>query len=333
MTKRVILALGVAGLGLALIAGDARAWPDRPIEISVWASAGGGTDTVNRYLAEAMQAHLGGRINVVNRTGGGGGVAMNHVWTQPRDGYAWLGASEGMQVVRVLDYHDSSTKDWRWYMVAGAKGVISVAADSRFQSLDDLVQEATANPGQVRVSHCAIGCVWHMKALALGHGAGIELNYIPFEGSATAQMGALSGEVEAVVSSIQEQAEFIKAGRFRPLAMIEMEGFEFPELGTIEGAGETYPRIAEIPAAQWLGMAIPKDTPAEIVAQIDAAFVEAMKDAKIDTLRTERFMSLMGQYGDEAEAILTRMEQSVSWKLFELGVADRSPDTVGIPAP
>jgi tripartite-type tricarboxylate transporter receptor subunit TctC len=330
-----IRALVVGGVAVALLGGDALAqsWPQRPVEISVWASAGGGTDTVNRYLAEAMQPHLGGRINVVNRTGGGGGVAMNHVWTQPRDGHAWLGASEGMQVVRVLDYHDSSTKDWRWYMVAGAKGVISVPEASPFQTLDDLVAEAKANPGQVRVSHCAIGCVWHMKALALGHGADIELNYIPYEGSATAQTAALSGEVEAVVSSIQEQAEFIKAGHYRPLAMIEMEPFDFPELGEIPAAGATYPGIADIPAAQWLGMAIPKDTPEEIVAQIDAAFEEAMKDPKIDTLRTERFMTLMGQYGDEAEEILLGMERTVSWKLYELGVAEQSPEEVGIAQP
>ncbi len=331
-----IAALAAAGLiasatFTAAVAADD--FPSRPIEISVWASAGGATDMTGRFLAEAMEEQLGGKVNVVNRTGGGGGVAMNHVWSQDHDGHAILGASEAMQVVKVLGYHPTGTADWRWYIAAGAPGTLSVSADSPYQTLDDFVKAAKENPGDIKIGHCAIGCVWHMKALALGQGADAEFNYVPFEGSAPAQVAALTGEVDAVVSGISEQAEFIKAGKFGPLAMIEMEPYDFPGKGEIPAAGADYPGIQAIPARQWLGLAIPKDTPPEVVAKIDAAFEKAMEHPKLKSMEEDRQLPLIGVYGEEAEKILTDMENTMSWKLYELGVAETDPSTLGIPKP
>ncbi|MCJ7873849.1 tripartite tricarboxylate transporter substrate binding protein [Marinovum sp. 2_MG-2023] len=333
--NRTTTALGLGALALALSASTVLAedFPSRPIEVSVWASAGGGTDTTNRYLAEAMQEQLGGRINVVNRTGGGGGVAMNQVWSQPHDGYAWLGASEGMQVAKVLEYHQTGTQDWRWYIVGGSPGVISVNANSKYETLDELITASKENPGSVKIGHCALGCVWHMKALSLGQGAQAEFNYIPFEGSAPAQVGALTGEVDAVVSSVSEQAEYIKAGKFRPLAMIEMQPYQLGDMDPIPAAGVTYPDIQKIPARQWLGMAVPKDLPEEVTAKIDAAFEKAMKAPKIQSLANERYMALSGAYGPEAEAELDAMERAMSYKLHELGIAATDPAELGILAP
>lgn len=326
-------ALAISGMLMLPQAASAQDFPERPIDVSVWASAGGGTDTTNRFLAEAMQKHLGGKINVSNRTGGGGGIAMNYVWNQPHDGYTWLGASEAMQVVKVLGYHETGTPDWRWYMVAGAPGVISVHPDSEFQTVDDLIAAAQENPGSVRVGHCAIGCVWHMRAIALGQAADVELNYIPFDGSSPAHMAGLTKEVDAVVSGIAEQTEFLKAGKLRALGMIEMEPFDFPGLGEIPAAGVKYPRIQEIPAVQWLGMAIPADTPEDVTAKIDEAFEKAMADPKIKALAEERMFTLYGQYGEEAEERLQAMENAMSWKLYEMGVATTSPEAVGISKP
>lgn len=331
--KALLGAVIFASTAHLTLSAQAQTWPARPIEISVWSSAGGGTDTTNRYLAQAMERHLGQKVNVVNRTGGGGGVAMTHVWSQPHDGYSWLGASEAMQVVKAMEYHKTGTPDWRWYIVAGAPGVISVRADSPYKTIEELLDAARKSPRSVKVSHCPIGCVWHMKALSLGQAANAELNYLPFEGSAPAHIAALTGEADAVVSGVAEQAEFIKAKKFRPLAMIELKPFDFPGGATIPAAGVKYPDIAKIPARQWLGMAIPKDTPPDVIAKIDAAFVKAMDDPKVKSLQTERMFELYGEYGEQAEKSLQAMENTMSWKLHELGVATKSPATFGIAKP
>ncbi|RDE08699.1 Bug family tripartite tricarboxylate transporter substrate binding protein [Pelagibacterium lacus] len=311
----------------------AQDFPSKPIEISVWASAGGGTDGTNRLLAQAMQEELGMRINVVNRTGGGGGVAMSHVWNQPHDGYSWLGASEGMQLVKAMEYFDKGTSDWRWYMIiGGTPGVISVPQDSPYQTLEDLLQAARDEPGSVTVGHCPLGCVWHMRALALGLATDADFTYVPYDGTAPAHVAALSREVDAVVSGVGEQAEYLRAGTLRPLAMIEHDDYVLDDLDPIPAAGKEYPGIDDIPASMWLGMAIPKDTDPAIVAIIDEAFEVAVQSEAIKAFADERRMIVSGMYGEEAEARLQIMESALAAKLYELSMIDKSPEELGIPS-
>lgn len=312
---------------------EAQKYPTKPVEISVWAAAGGGTDTVNRLIAKAMEPHLGGPIIVANRTGGGGANAMNYVWSRQHDGYDWLGSSEQMQIVAVMGFHTTTTKDWRWYMVAGAPAVLSVKPDSPIKSLDDLVAMAKANPGKVNITHCPIGCVWHAKTLGLAAATQTKLNSVPYAGSAPAMVAVLSGDGDAVISSLAEQTDYIKGGKLRPLAMVETVGFDFPGFGRIPGVGEKYPDIVKMPARTWLGFAVPADAPKDTLALIDNAFAKAMKDQSLKETLDRMNYTTIGAYGDEAMKILTSMESAVSWALFDLGAAKISPDSRGISRP
>lgn len=264
---------------------------------------------------------------------GGGAVAMNHVWSRPRDGYNWLGASEQMQVVATMGFHTTSTKDWRWYMVAGAPGVLSVKPDSRFRSLDDLVATARANPGKVNIAHSPIASVWHAKALGLSGAIQAKLNSVPYAGSAPAMVAVLSGDGDAVISSLAEQTEYIKSGKLRPLAMVETSAFDFPGIGRIPAVGEKYPEIVKMPARTWLGFGVPADTPGDVLARIDAAFVAALKDPNLRETMAKMNYTIIGAYGDESMKILSGMERAVSWALFDLGAAKIPPDSKGISRP
>jgi tripartite-type tricarboxylate transporter receptor subunit TctC len=329
------LAAVLAGAHLAIVSSVAHAqqYPTKVIEDSVWAAAGGGTDTVNRLIGKAMEKELGGSVIVVNRTGGGGSVAMNHVWSKPHDGYSWLGASEAMQNAAVMGFHQTKTKDWRWYMVAGAPASLAVKADSPYKTIDDLVMAAKANPGKVNITHCPIGCVFHLKAIALSDAAKVQLNYVPYAGSAPAMVAVLSGDGDAVISSISEQAEYIKGGRLRSLGMVETTTFPFSPQMTIPAIGEKFPDVAKMPARQWLGFAVPADTPKNVTDRLDAAFVKSMQDDELKSTANRLYLNLFGAYGDESMRILSAMESAVSWKLQELSVAKISPETLGIPKP
>ena len=332
---RAIFSTSLVALGLASAIGpvEAQKFPSKPVEISVWAAAGGGTDTVNRMIAKAMEKDLGGAIIVSNRTGGGGAVAMNHVWSRPHDGYNWLGSSEQMQIVATMGFHGTTTRDWRWYMVAGAPGVLSVKPDSRFKSLDDLVAAARANPGKVNIAHSPIASVWHAKALGLAGAIEAKLNSVPYAGSAPAMVAVLAGDGDAVISSLAEQTEYIKTGKLRPLAMVETVAFDFPGLGRIPAVGEKYPNIAKMPARTWLGFGVPAKTPGDIIAKIDQAFAAALKDPAFKDTMEKMNYTVIGAYGDESMKILSAMESAVSWALFDLGAAKISPDSKGIPRP
>jgi len=216
-----------------------------------------------------------------------------------------------------MGFHSTSTKDWRWYMVAGAPAVLSVKADSPLKSFDDLVAAAKANPGRVSVAHCATGCVWHAKTIGLATATRTELNSVPYQGSAPAMVAALSGVTDAVISSLAEQTEFIRTGKLRPLAMVETTALDFPGIGKIPAVGEKYPNIANMPARTWLGFAVPGDTPPETVAVIDKAFVNALNDKSLRETLENRNYAVIGAYGDDAMKILRSMESAVSWALFD----------------
>jgi tripartite-type tricarboxylate transporter receptor subunit TctC len=174
MKKVFILTIALSlflGSGIVL----AKDFPTRPIEISCFASAGGGTDTTDRAIAKAMERYLGITINVVNRTGGAGGVALNAVWSKPHDGHYWGGFSESILPAPVMGGHHTSAKDWVYYM---------------FKTLDQLVKAAKASPGNIKASASAAGGIWHTKLIALMNGAGIKFNFIPFNGSHPSQVAA-----------------------------------------------------------------------------------------------------------------------------------------------
>jgi tripartite-type tricarboxylate transporter receptor subunit TctC len=309
-------------------------WPSRPIEISCFAGAGGGTDTTDRAIAKAMEPYLGVTINVVNRTGGAGGVAMNAVWSQPHDGYYWGGFSESILPAGVMGGHHTSAKDWVYYMVGGAPGVVSVRSDSKFKTLEELVAAAKASPGKIKASASAAGGIWHTKLIALESGTGTKFNFVPFNGSHPSQVAAITGEVEVVLTSISEQAELIKAKKLRPLAMVELKPYNFPGAGTIPAAVDQYPDVARLlPLDQWLGFALPADVPQNVIEKVNDAFAKAMQTQAIKDLAVNRNMTLYGYYGDKAKEVALKMESVWTWTLFDLGITKKSPAEFGIPKP
>jgi tripartite-type tricarboxylate transporter receptor subunit TctC len=218
-------------------------------------------------------------------------------------------------------------------MVGGAPAVLSVRAESPYKSLDDLIKAAEAKPGAVNITGCAIGCVFHLKSIGLADATKTKLNYVPYTGSGPAMVATLSGDGDAVISSLAEQAEYIKGGKFRPLAMVESQPLELAGFGTIPAVGTKYPDIAKMPARQWLGFAVPADAPKEVTDKLDAAFQKAMKSEEITSAAARINLTLFGAFGDEAQKILQAMESAVSWKLQELGVTKVSPEQLGIAKP
>ena len=132
-------------------------YPERPITIICFSSAGGGTDTVDRALAAAMEKELGVTVNVVNMPGGMGGIVAGYVWEKPHDGYTLLGASESIEIIPVMAAHHTTTKDWEYFMVMGCEGVVCVHKDSPHKTFNDLIEDMKEHPNQVKVAAASAG--------------------------------------------------------------------------------------------------------------------------------------------------------------------------------
>ena len=328
-------AMAAAALAFSLPA-SAQDYPSRPItDVVVW-SAGGGTDTVNRLIMAELAKALPGnaRVNVVNRTGGvGGSAGMSYVYSQPADGYTLAGISESVVTAGVQGGWDQRIDVWYPFIVGGSPDLVSVTASSEYETLEDLIEAAKANPGSIRAGASAAGSIHHLNLLALQDGTGAEFNYIPYDGSAPAQNAAVAGEVEVVVTSLAEQQQLLQAGRLRPLAMLTEDGFTLGDT-EIPSAFDTYADLTKhLPISQAIGFAVRSDAPDTVKETLSEAFEAAMASDAVKEFAEANYYSLSGKHGAEAAEVFAKLESLFAWTLWDLDAASVNPETLGIPKP
>jgi tripartite-type tricarboxylate transporter receptor subunit TctC len=331
--KKIIVAVLVVLLA-ASAAWGASTVITKPVTLVCAFSAGGGTDQVNRGLAEGMKEYLGVQVNVINMVGGGGAVAMDHVWGKPRDGLNILGISETGLFVPANGGSKLTAKDWQWYWAGGSPGVLLVPMESKYKTFKDLVDDAKARPGMVKVAASVLPGVWSIRWISIGNAAGIKTNVLPYGGSAPSVAAALTGEVDAVHVSVGESLQYMQAKKLRPLVASEIEAVEIPGIGKVAAITDTFPELKKVlPMPQLLGMAIPIDTPAPIKEEITKAFNAAMKSEAVKKILEAQVAEPFGWSGDKANAMSKSLESKFSWLLVDLNLAKVNPADLGIPKP
>ena len=331
MKKILCVVVMLAVIGFALFARGQTDYPSRDISnVLVW-GAGGGTDLANRLVMAEMGKLLGVNINVNNVTGGvSGSIGLFEAYSKPADGYTLAGISESCVTSAVQGGFDKKMNVWDFFIIGGSPDVLSVTPSAPYQTIEDLVAAAKANPGSIRAGGSAAGSIHHLNVLGFENGAGIKFNFIPYNSSAESQNAAMTGEVAVVITSVQEQSELLKAGRLRPLAMLTPDSFAF-EGRTIPSGFTAFPDLARyLPLEQQIGFAIRKDAPEEVKAKLSDAFKKAMATDVVKRYGDERYFTMKGLVGKEANDIFDTLESIFSWTLWELGAATINPSTLGI---
>ncbi len=321
----------VAGMGTAAIAQD---YPYRDITTAVVWGAGGGTDSINRMIMAEMEPHLPVSINVINQTGGvAGSNGMVYVMNQPDDGYTLVGLSESNVTAAVQGGWDQRFDYWFPFIVGGSPDLISVPADSPYETLADLVDAAQAAPGTIPAAASGAGSIHHLNLLAIQNGADAEFLFVPYQGSAPGQEAAIAGEVALVVTSLAEQAPLIEGGQLRPLAMLTPESADIAGM-TVPSAFDIYDGLdAHLPLSQAIGFAVHNSASDDVKEVLVAAFEAAMASDTVAEWAEANNYVLSGASGEEASAIFTRLESTFAYTLQELGATEVDPASLGIEAP
>jgi len=307
-------------------------WPTRPMTIVVFSAAGGGTDLACRALAAVMEKDLGQKINVVNMPATG--AAPLHVMKEKHDGHTLLGLSEGMFPAAVVGAHESTSKDWEYFFLGGTPAVMSVRADSPYKTVEDVLNDMKARPGEVKLANSIVGCIWDIKAALLQQAADIKYKFMPYQGSNPSILAALSGEVDVVITGVGEQAEFLASKKLRPLAMIELEDMDVPGYQGVPSIVKTVPGMKDkLPVNQVVGFAVPSDVPKEVLTKLEESFKKAVQSEDIKKYAETAHLKIVGMCGKEAKDYVKKMESLFSWILYEKGVAKKSPEEFGIPKP
>jgi putative tricarboxylic transport membrane protein len=230
------------------------------------AGPGGGWDLTCRAFARSLQ-ELGaapGMMRVVNMPGAGGGIAYAHAVAQRRgDGNVVVAASPAT-ILRLAQrqFAQLSESDVRWLgAVATDHGVVAVAPDAPWQTLEDLLAAWRADPRRIAVSGgSAVGGQDHMKMLLLASRAGIDplaVRYVPFDGGGEAMTALLGRFVQVFSGDVTQVETQVEAGRLRVLVVLAAE--------RVGGALADVPTARELGYAvewvTWRGFYVPPDVP------------------------------------------------------------------------
>lgn len=264
----------VAALTTALVPLAALAeFPERDVRMVVPWGAGGGTDGIVRKVTTLAEESLGGTIYVENIEGGNSATGVGQVMGAKGDGYT-LGALTYDSVVTVpwqgmLPSYKMDKLDLIARITSEADAII-VDADSDYQSLDDLLAAAKADPGKVRIGVQNLGGRVHLTLLQLQKLTDTQFKIVSYPGGAAPQKEALlSDEVDVVMTSLGDFANLIEDGTAR--GIVEFSDAKNPtyDVPTAEEAG------VELLNGSFIVIAAPAGTPEDVVAKIEAAYETA----------------------------------------------------------
>ena len=308
-------------------------YPEREVLGVVMWGAGGATDTVARAINPAAEEALGKPIVVLNKSGGAGAISTAFVNAAPADGYTFLYGAENPQLHPVMGVADLDYSSFYPVNILGrGVGVIVVPADSKYQSMKELMDDIKANPGVVKMGSTGPGGLPSTVSALIKNAAPFEVTAIPFDGEGPGLTAMLGGEVDFMPSGISAAAEQIKAGKMRALAIVNTSSVD--TLPGVPPITDTIPEMANfLPWGPFYGVFVRKDVPDDVKAKLVNAFATAAKSEQFTTLMANRGNIVMNISGDEAEAFLKKWQQLTVWALQDTGAAKVNPETLGIPRP
>lgn len=324
--RRVLFTLSSLALAaLTLTAGwpvvaDAQAkYPSRPIQLVCPWAAGGGTDRIARMVAVLLEKELGQPVTVVNRTGGSGAVGHTAGATAAPDGHTLTIVTVEIAMMHWMGLTQVSYKDYAPVALLNIDPAgVQVAASSEWRTLKQLLDYVKANPGKAKASGTGKGGIWDLARAGMLKAAGLPIDampWVPSTGAATGLQELVAGGVQVVTASLVEGRPLIEAGKVRPLAhMAESRDPAFSDVPTLKEQGISWTMGA------WRGIALPKGTPADIVAAVEKALAKVVKTKEFGDFMKAGPFGILWKPSREFAAFLEEQDRTMGGLMKEAGL-------------
>ena len=242
-------------------------YPSGPVELIVPWEAGGGTDSVARFLGSELAKQLGTQVNVVNRVGGSGVVGHSAIAEGTPDG-----STIGLATVEITMMHWQGLTDLSYQDLTPVAQVnadpagITVRADAPWDDAKALVEEAQQRPGALTASGTGRGGIWDLARAGMLMNTGAEpaaIRWVPSDGAAPALQELVAGGIDISFASLVENQTMLDSGRVKALGvMAAQRDPNFPDVPTLKEQGIDFEMSA------WRGIAGPEGMPQDIVAEL-----------------------------------------------------------------
>ena len=294
----------LASLWFCLALPAAAQYPDKPVTMLAGYPPGGLLDIVARLVAEGMKPRFPKGLSVVNRPGAAGAVAVAEMARSAPDGYTIITTPHSALVIapqqQELAYKTPDDYDPVVNLVAYYP-MIAVRSESEYRTIQDLVADAKANPGKIRVGSPGENTSSHLNLEELMYHAGVKMIHVPFQGWAQSSPALLGGHIEAVVAQPGELKGQVEGKRMRVLVNFRPQRMA---------------SFADVPTAKELGWDVangvlymllaPKGTPAPVVRYLHDAAKAAIEDPKFAADMANRGIDVDYRPGNALRADLWR---------------------------
>jgi tripartite-type tricarboxylate transporter receptor subunit TctC len=264
-----------------LAAEPAAAYPSKPVRLVVPFTPGGSTDILARAVGQKLSEAWGQPVVIDNRPGAGGIIGMEAVARAAPDGYTLVMGHVGTlaanpALYRTLPY--DPVKDFAPVtLIARVPNVLVVGPAVPSRSVAELIALAKAKPGKLDYGSGGNGSAAHLATEYFKLKAGVDLQHIPYKGTAPALQDLLGGQIALMITGLPPVLPHVKAGKLRILGVASAQRQRlFPDIPTIAESG-----VPGYEATQWYGILAPAATPKDVVAKLNREFVKALKDPAV----------------------------------------------------
>jgi len=290
---------------LALISLPAAAqYPDKPVTMLAGYPPGGLVDIVSRLVAEGMKAKFPRGMNVVNRPGAAGSVAVAEMARSTPDGYTIVMTPHSALVIaaQLQDLSYKTPDDYDPFInLVAYYPMIAVRTESEYKTIEELVADAKANPGKLRVGSPGEGTSSHLNLEEFMRHTGTKMIHVPFQGWGQSSPALLGGHIEALVAQPGELRGAVEGKRMRVLVNFRPQ--RLPTFADVPTAKE---RGWDVANGVWYLLMAPKGTPATVTKVLHDAAKAAIEDPKFAADMANRGIDVDYRPGSALRADLWR---------------------------
>jgi tripartite-type tricarboxylate transporter receptor subunit TctC len=309
----VAVLFGPACIGMAV----AQDYPTHPITMIVPFPAGGATDTLARYLAEQMLPILGQRVVIENIAGAAGSIGVGRAVRSAADGYTLsIGTSTTHMLTGGLYAlpFDLLT-DLEPVIEIGSEPLLIVGKNGLpVSNLKELIAWLKANPDKASVGIAGVGATGHLTGLAFQKATGTKFQFVPYRGNAPAMQDLLAGQIDFMIEPSSNFKSLVAAASVKPFAITGSTRLpSSPDIPTADEAG-----LPGFFASLWYGLWVPKATPKEVIAKLNAALKQVLADPSVRKRLAELGIqiTLPAQQSPEALRAFQKAEAERWWPII-----------------
>lgn len=296
----------------------AQDYPAHPVTMIVPFPAGGATDTLARFLGEQMRGVLGQPVIIENIGGATGSIGVGRAVRSPADGYT---LSIGTSTTHMLTgglyaLSFDLLRDIEPVIRIGSEPLLIVGKKTLpADDLKGLISWLKANPDKASVGIAGVGATGHLAGIAFRKATGTKFQFVPYRGNAPAMQDLLAGNIDFMIEPSSNFRSLVAAGSVKPFAITGRTRLaSVPDIPTADEAG-----LPGFFASLWYGLWVPKDTPKDIVAKLNAAMTQILASPPV----RQRFAELgiqitpLDQQSPEALRAFQKAEMDRWWPIIK----------------